>query len=80
MKLLILLIVIAVASFLIGRFSKRPPIYHADERKVIVKMWSFDYDNKKEVMENFEWSIDSTHEFTFFHTQELRVLIKGTVE
>ncbi len=77
MKIIFLLVVISVCSFLVGYFTKRRPIYNADKRKVIVKMWSWDYKEEKEVIENFEWAVDSSHDFDFYHTQNLRILIKG---
>ncbi len=77
MKLFVLIIVLIVCSFWSGRLSKRPPIYHADRRKVKMTMTSYDYISEKMVTEDISMPIDSVKNITFYQAQDLDIKVIG---
>ena len=76
MKMIILLVVLSVSSFLIGRYSKRPPVYRADKRKLKLEL----YINGVKEEEEF-WSermkVDSTMTCKFNKLSDIRLTFMG---
>lgn len=78
MKLFILFTLLAVISFGIGRYSKRRPVYHADQRKLNMKLYINGIKDDGPFWEQIE--VDSYSTYTFKQLSDIRLDFFGITE